>query len=287
MENKLIPTIVLSAVVVILIGSLLIPIIDDYSDDTKVEHNNTGYALTKMTDVSDLTVTYEYSTKELSKDGEVAYTLTSGFVPLVITDKFVMVGSISADNTMINGTDGKATNITNDVSIVFSDGDATVTYGTTERSFTDIGWCFVVDPAGDYGVASKAASVGTVYYNNIDQLYGSNWIDTTSEWFSFNGTNVKVGGETIQASVTEHTVTDAADIFYTTIGGGSTGEYYFTVDNNGTDYDVHPRFYVCPITVEGHSESILANLGLLFVIPVILIAAMIVAVVVVAFKNKY
>ena len=282
---RILKFVIMAAVAVILLGSLLMPVIDGYSDDTKIVKNNGG-AMSQILGPADIVVTYDPSTKHVTKNGEDLGAVT-GTYPIVMTDKFIVVGTNGSNgsNIIVSGTDGKANNIADLITVSIVSGSTTITYGETTRTFDQFTWGFVTDPNGEYGSISKNTGSQAIYYNKIDQIYGSNWLDTTSEWFSFKGLDVLVSGSAVTANYVEHT-TDAADIFYTTFGGGNDAEYSFTVDNDGTDYTVHPRFFIVPKTVEGHTEDQLQLLSMMYVIPLFIIVAMIIAAVAI-FRDRY
>ena len=274
MSNKLIPLILALVVGIILTGSMLVPIVNEFADDQKAVYNNsTGYMANAM-DGDGVLVVDTTSGSTVVTFNDVVVPITTGIYAQ--SDKFVVFGS--SGTTRLNDTDGAVSNISpaTTLTITFTSGSATLAYGDVEKTY-ELGWAFVCSGSdGAYRSYSTQNSTATYYLNNIDQLYGSNWITTTSEWFSYHGANVIVGDEQITANYTLNEVSGYTNLYTLKIGGGSASEYNFVVDNDGEDYTVNPRFMIVPASITAIKEDGAAALALIEALPIVVIIALVV-----------
>lgn len=273
-KNKLLTLVITLTVGIILAGSLLVPVVDDYSSTYKdVKNNASGYMADAFTSPGTLVVDTTSGSTVVTWDGE-SIGVTTGVYS--ISDKFVVYGSNGT--TRYSDVDGAVSNISpaTTITVTFSDNSATVEYGEINKSF-DLSWAFIrTGSNGPYIAYSPAATTFDHYLNSMDQLWGSNWIDTTSQWFSYHGSNVLVDGEPVTAEYTLNKVSGYEDLYTLKIGGGAASEYGFIVDNDGTDYTVHPRFTVVPAQITAVKEGSTGILSLLGAIPLLFIVSLIV-----------
>lgn len=269
-------------IVALVIGILLtttaiIPLVNDYTSDNTTVYNQTVGTLSKLTGDEEIEVDFTYSGKIITIDGTV---VAQGNNKLIcMTDKFVLY---SADSTNILWNDIDNNNIgpTGDITITIDGNNINVTDSATptpESRDYEVSWCFVPSLGGDYAMYANGNSAGSVYLNSVDQIYGSNWASTTSTWFSFKGLEVTYGDEQLTAELPLTPVSGVSDVYTASIGGGSSAEYTFTVDNSGTDYTVHPRFYAIPASVSGVNDDAKSNVALVAVIPMMAFIMLIVA----------
>ena len=271
---------------IIMVTAAIIPLVDSYTEDNTTAYNQTVGTLSKLTGDEQIEVDFTYSGKITTIGGVV---VAQGNNKLVcMTDKFVIY---SADSTTILWNDINNTGIgpTGDITIVIDGNDITVTDSATPTPISrtyEVSWCFVPSLDGDYSMYANGSSVGTVYLNSVDQIYGSNWATTTGKWFSFVGTNVTYDGESLEAELPLTPVSGVSDVYTAKIGGGSSAEYTFVVDNSGVDYTVHPRFYAIPYSVSGLNEDTKSNVQLIAILPMLAFVMLVVAAAAMIYSKK-
>lgn len=283
MEMK-IPMIAISAfVVIVIMAGVLIPVVDDYRDTTVEKYNTTNGIMSKLSNESE-TIIYDAVNKTATINDVVVASGNSRV--FCISDQFVLQ---SGDTLLWNDYEQVGVTATGDVTIDIVDGKTVTITDSADAPVSktyEVGWCFVASPDGDYRAIPNGTSTFITYLNSIDQIYGSNWLGTTSKWFSFEGSKVTYDGTTIDADYTLTPVTGVNDVYTAVLGGGAAGEYSFVVDNSGSDYTCHPRFWIVPASVEGVKEGKEAINSLLGVIPVMVVIALLVAVVALVFRGR-
>lgn len=278
-------TLVFTLVVgVILAGSLLMPVISDaqHARDTTYT-NDAPYSYGKIYDFSenDLDDTIIIS---VCKTGERSITINgethnvSSYQPVVMSDAF----TIRYYNTSMNFVTPSAGSKTiTEATITISGGVATFTdvLNTSGTEITidpePITWAFVHDSNGDY--SGLITENGITAYAHKNEIYTSNWITTTSEYFSG-----KAGDDFV-------TITDGTDSTTAAINWGgeyqnngvykltlssTSDDYTFVVDNAGEDYTVHPFMVCVPKTVVGTPDDASGINALYGAIPVMVIVAL-------------
>lgn len=298
MSNKIVPMVLGATIAIILTASVLMPVINDTVDDTKVYYNNGGGSYASVVDdVVNISLDLGTDRVVYAVNG-VNQSLNLGGIGFVITDSFTIAGGYS--NTIdVSGVDKNGNLIStarySSIDLTLEPGraiiDGTLTDESTVSYEFNNEWAFYRYSEGDYRVlANIGVDELTVYVNNINQVYGSNWINTTGEYFAFNGADVKVyDGESIintNATVELSNVMNGVESFTVTSDRTVSGAFKFTVDNNGADYDVYPYYFIIPASVYGQTESNESYTALLYAIPVILLAA-IVAAIALMFARRY
>lgn len=303
MDNKLIPVILATFVGVLLIGSVLMPVIIDADDDTKVYYNNNFGPYAQVSDNDTISIDI---TTTIGTAGSTVYTvngenvsLPQGARAILLADDLTIYQNYT-DGIVCFGVDSDG-NLSNfgaypsvDVDIVGNSITVIVT-DSSDNSTTyvfDCDWIFYRSNVGDYRLVDYISSRQTVYVNDLKQVYGSNRIGTTGEFFSFNGTDVKIaklsgGTTTIRETTATVTTTDVMrDVisFEVDPSRDTTSSFKFITDNNGEDYEVYPYYFVIPASVYGQTESNEAYSAILFAIPVVLIMAL-VAIVIATFAR--
>lgn len=298
MENKLITIVIGAMVAILLTGSLLVPIINDAADDTKVYYNNEFGVLASAGDESiDYTIKYTGNTSgaisEVFINDVKVGTVYAGVRAIVISDSYVIsqVSStaewrIYTGNSVSNNSYPAVTstditiNITKDRSVITyadSDGPKTLTIDTE--------WCYYRDDnSTDFRIVDYTNADNTVYVNDLSQVRGASWINTTGEFFNFEGTAVNVYGDTPETpTMVYEDLTDVMNGVISfnlgaVISGNRTSGVHFDVDNNGEDYTVYPYFLVIPASVYGQTGSDAAYTAILYVLPLMVIVAIIAAI---------
>lgn len=299
MENKLITIVIGAMVAILLTGSLLVPIINDAADDTKVYYNNEFGVLASAGDESiDYTIKYTGNTSgettEVYINGVKSGSVYNGIRAIVISDSYVVaqsneltgwniyVGNSVDSNKYYALTSSDITiRITADsstISFTDSDGVKTLTIGTE--------WCYYRDDnSTDFRIVDYTGGADkTVYVNDLSQVRGASLIITTNEFFNFEGTAVNVYGETPETpTMVYEDLTDVMNGVISfnlgaVISGNRTSGVHFDVDNNGEDYTVYPYFLVIPASVYGQTGSDAAYTAILYVLPLMVIVAIIAAI---------
>lgn len=303
MDNKLIPVILATFVGVLLIGSVLMPVIIDADDDTKVYYNNNFGPYAQVSDNE--TIAIEITTTP-GTAGSTVYTVNGENVgvpqgprAILLAENLTIYQNYS-DGIACFGvdSDGNLSTFNNYPSIDVNIVGNSMTIVTTDSSNAtttynfDCEWIFYRSNVGDYRLVDFLSARQTVYVNDLKQVYGSNRIGTTGEFFSFNGTDVKIaklsdGTTTIREATATVTTTDVMrDVisFEVDPSRATSSSFKFITDNNGNDYEVYPYYFVIPASVYGQTESNEAYSAILFAIPVVLIMAL-VAIVIASFAR--
>lgn len=273
--NNLMMIIIGATLGFIMIGSFLVPFVANYTDSTKEYYNNQygPYADVSEDDIINLEITTTIGTA-----GSTVYsvngtevTVTQGPRAIVLSEKLTIIQNynngigiygVDSSNNLINTT-GDSLTVTidgNTISIQW----ALSSDNTSGEIITNSSWIFYRANVGNYRIIDYISSARTVYINELDQVYSSNWIGTTREFFTLNGTSVNVysgeigGTATVESTTASVTLTDVmTDVknFVVDPTRENSGAFKFTVDNSGTPYDVYPYYFIVPDKVFGISDE--------------------------------
>lgn len=285
MNNKLVPGIIMAAIAIILAGSLLVPIIQDYDDNAKVIKNNTTTNLAAVVG-EDHEIVFDYDTGALTIDD--ADKTPTAQLGVIVSDQMNIIYNTTPNLQLFSSQHPTGVvSITSDATITIEDKKITITYATDTVEEYTCEWIYLYDANGDYGIYRLYNQSKTVYLNDLNQMHGSNILTTTSDWFAFTGKDVTLASstETVTADVTTGEVTGTKDILSISIGGNGTG-YSFDVDNSGTDYTVHPWIYVVPNEVTGYSEVDNTIVPLMHALPILVIVAILVGTLAIFIRAK-
>lgn len=281
-NNRIIPVFIALAISTILIGSVLVPIIDDAINDqfkTKVNNDFTYYR--SMAD-GDTIIISDATASTFTVNGQ-STSVPTGMASQVITSDS-LVFSMTRDKAthevyvLINGTPHKyvATMVNLTVSKDKISGTVTTTDGTINID-VPITWAFTFSIGQSEWVQYNAYGTRSIKINDIDQLYGANWINTTNGFFAFNGKDLKVNGvvnDTIVFNPEKQSgYSDYYILTYTDTGDNTS----FVVDNGGEDYTVHPFYMITPKSIMVTEEGDAGAVSLLMAVPVVVILALLVA----------
>lgn len=296
MDNKIISVILTVVVSTMIIGSVLITVIDDAVDATKVYYNNDFGVLAAASDESiEYSIHYTGNTSgaitEVFIDDVKVGTVYAGVRAIVISDSYVISQVSNTTEWMIytgnsvSNTSYSAVTST-DITINITNDRSVITYADSDGAKTltiDTEWCYYRDDnSTDYRIVDYTSSEKVVYVNDLKQVRGASWINTTGEFFNFEGTAVNVYGDTPEnPTMVYENYTNVMNGVYSfnlgaVISGNRTDGVHFDVDNNGTPYTVYPYFLVIPNKVYGQTETDSAYSAMLYAIPVIVIAALVV-----------
>ena len=298
MNMKIVSVLVGVTISIIMVGFVLTPVINDAVDDTKVYYNNDFGVLAAATDDPiEYSISYTGNTSgaisEVYINGVKSGTVYNGVRAIVISDSLVVSQQNSLNSWLIsvgNSVESRTYN-----AMMSSPIELTITADNVSLSFKSDGsadisieiptnWCYYRDDnSKDYRIIDYTNSEKVIYVNDLKQVRGASWINTTGEFFNFEGTSVNVYGNTPEnPTMVYEGYTNVMNGVYSfnlgaVISGNRTDGVHFDVDNNGTPYTVYPYFLVIPNMVYGQTESDISYSAILYAIPAIFISALIVA----------
>ena len=295
MNMKILGITLTAFVSLVVLAGVLMPILEDaehYADNTYT--NAAPYSYGKVYDFDensdDMVVISicKSGERSISINGE-SHTVSS-YQPVVLSDAFT-IRYYSYSMSFVTPSAGNKTIIS--ATITISGGIATFSdvLNASETEITidpePITWAFIHDPTGEW--AGIITENGVDIYAHKNEIYTSNWINTTSEYFSS------------KAGTTEATITDGSDSYTTPINWGGqylddgvyklhlasdSTDYTFVVDNNGADYTVHPFIVCAPKTVVGTPDDQSRLNEIYDVIPLLIIVAILLGVVALVIRSK-
>lgn len=296
MNIKDIPVIIVSVIVALtMISSILVPIIVSADENTKVYYNNNFGPYAQV--VEDDSITLNISTT-VGTAGTTIYTVDgeSVSVPqgpraILIAENLIVFQNYS-NGIAINGVDLNGDLISSNanwsnVSITIDGNNisytATINDATVSKDVVNE-WAFYRSNEGDYRIIDFISSSVTVYVNDLTQVYGSNRIGTTNEFFRFNGTDVKISKlaegvtTTRDATATVQTTDVMNDVISFNVDSSreTSSSFKFITDNNGEDYEVYPYYMIVPVSVYGQTDTNILVSTLLSMLPILLSIAVIV-----------
>lgn len=298
MNMKIVSVLVGVTISIIMVGFVLTPVINDAVDNTKVYYNNDFGVLAAATDDPiEYSIRYTGNTSGAISDvyinGVKSGTVYNGIRAIVISDSLVIAQQNNLNSWMIyvgNSVESRAYS-----ALMSSPIELTITADNVSLSFKSDGsadisieiptnWCYYRDDnSKDYRIIDYTNSEKVIYVNDLKQVRGASWINTTGEFFNFEGTSVNVYGNTPEnPTMVYEGYTNVMNGVYSfnlgaVISGNRTDGVHFDVDNNGTPYTVYPYFLVIPNMVYGQTESDVSYSAILYAIPAIFISALIVA----------
>lgn len=307
MNNKLIGLVLTATVAIILSAALLVPIVNDAIDDTKVYYNNNFGVLAAATDEPlEYSIRYTGNTSgaisEVYIDGVKSATVYNGIRAIVISDSLVVSQQNDVNRWLV--VVGNSVESAKYLASVNSPIEMTLTDDNVSISFESDGggnvsldvptnWCYYRDDnSTKYRIVDYTASDNVVYINDLKQVRGASWINTTSEFFNFEGTTVNVYGDTPEnPTMIYEGYTNVMNGVYSfdlgaVISGNRTDGVHFDVDNGGTPYTVYPYFLVIPNEVFGQTESDFEYSAILLAIPAIFLISIVVAIATAALRTR-
>lgn len=200
--NKLITFSVSAVLVVVLAATVLMPVLEDATNDyTTTYYNTPSGGMYYTGDDAEHTISYVAGDTKITVD-ETNYTL-GGTAIYAISDAMIILANTNGITLFNGATKVLNNNTAYDATITFSEGTATlVCNGTTTTG--DYTWSHIVNPTGDYVLASITAD-STVYYKDISeittaQVYGGKQI------VMYDGEATLSG---VESTITMTTVTQA------------------------------------------------------------------------------
>lgn len=281
MNSKIVGLLIGVAVAVLMVGTVLAPVISDASDGQRTIFNNaTGQYSSIVDDSLEISYTFdsENKTYEYIANGE-NVSLKPGQDVIFVTDTCLFkMGVINNPSNYIVYYDGSSHIIHNIKSLTVSASGSTSSLnwvtsaninGSAELGYS---WGFYATSVGDH-----RAIIGneTIYYHDIDDIYGSYWYGTGSAFVTYNGENAIYNGNPATIEYNSSPVNGVIDVYSTTISENSLTGIAVSYD----DVDIGTNVAIVPDKVIGdkseHSDSIVAILST--IVP-ICIAAIVAAV---------
>ena len=280
MDNKILTLCITLVVGVILVGSLLVPVLNETEKDYKVT-NGFGNLATLDDDGNDVITGEITQTKiEINSDSWTRADLTYNWTAPIVADTFVVKtlvtsGAVSISFAYIlNGTSTVLTTDSNHVatiSVAAEEGTAeiTVTYSdsTSDTSLTiPYNWIVYMDKEGNQ-VIQTLPWTGTfdyiAYFNNFSDIRGASYKSTT--FYSYVGENLTYGTTSYTASATTSDVSGVVNVDM--------------MSNNGAnlvfDTNKYIDIIVAPLTVYGTTETMDGYAKLFNVIPLLVIVSLV------------
>lgn len=215
-----IPILVVSIVVsIIVVGSLLVPVIDDYSDSTTPIETNIGADMARVTGDTDVTITVSGHTASVGGND---YTYNK----VLISDRFYLQwvgGSVNAlglrgldsSNQWTSANLSAATITVNGLTVSIT---GTATNSTEFSGSWDVNWAFYITEDGGYTFIETADTA--FYVNNVENIWSYATFSTPPSGYatlsSAAGTTATVNktGGTSETETIEYTVTEADPQIY-------------------------------------------------------------------------
>lgn len=287
--KKLVGLFIGLAVGVLMVGSVLMPIINDASDDQRTVFNNevsTKYSLL-YDDVDSINATivwdaFNDSEIDVTLNGEsYTYALGANNNALIMSDKLLVRAdnNASAIRVYIAGETSVGTQVayTAPITITLSNGTITLTDSAIEPvsvSVTPTEWVFIPNVNGNYEFVRNVD--GSAYINDPSQIYFSTIIDTDSKGF--------VWGNGKECTFYDTDTSYDMDVALTKVDGYT--DLYsvnlnsvFIDESAGTNADgsqFNPYLYMIPVSVDAHTELNNSVLSMLAAIPVMFVISLLV-----------
>lgn len=281
MDNK-IGLMVTISIAVILMGSLLVPIIVDANDDSQIVKTNMGnYAdVLDYSTSADLSIAYTAATNEYVINGE-SQTL-SGYGALAISDNFRLGYNGTSvywayyDGSTVRFGTGNLESFT----ITIADGVLTLVFGGTTTITPE--WSKIAyltnDESDPYAINLFFSGSNTIYVNSLDQIIAANPVASNTGFVSFINGAVQSFGVDAVANIGTSAVSGAESMLG--LSAGPSGTLNVSVD--GAD---NALLYVAVPKVVSSDTITSDAMAILYVIPVLLIASLVVMGAVVLFRR--
>lgn len=279
-------------IAILMIGSLLIPFVADYTDSTKVYYNNDfgPFADVEKDDTVSITmgaVLGDTTGGSMTVNGEPVIVQQGGRA-LLLSDNLYIVHNYSYGLAFSGiSKSGFVNQGFTDLTLSVANGEISATGttngGETESYVFDYEWCYYRANSGDYRMLDFLSSDRTVYFNEIEQIKSAGYINTTGEFYSLSGYNVAVTDnnlvrENVTATATVTDVMNGVSSVVVSSDRTNSSAFKFSVDNGGVPYDVYPYYFVIPAKVYGITEQNTVINSMFSIIPVIFVAGVVVTV---------
>lgn len=277
MNKNLIAFAITSMVAIVLIGSVLMPILDDASTTPVMMTNSTtSHDFGTMDSVRDpaqydVVITVDRTDDTLSI-GAREIDLTTTYFALVTDSGAIRINqnagylNYAGSTSQVTVSDGFTITVVDGVYTLVTDAAEPSTY-----TWTSTEWAFITNLAGN-GAYRLFSGSSTYYVNDVNQIWFAHCISTNSLGFvSAHGAKALAVSQSNAELTMGLTATEVSG--YTDLLTFTSPSAYAVADG---DYaGASSGYIVLPITVTAHAESV-AWQSMLFVIPVILIMSLII-----------
>lgn len=282
MNSKIVMLAVTAAISIIMVGSVLMPTINDAVDDSYITYYNDKnsqkpYSELKAGDVvrsdnmSDLYVNDELITRN-NVIGE-NYVKTSNFI--LAANSLIRISSAGDSVSFVQGLTSFTLTMTDESTATI---DGVNANGAFNVVFENLEWGFVATNVGDWSEPYYYYP-GQIYINDLTQIYGCGPVDGTTHFYNFNGSTLRLE-TTVQETPIVFNLTDLGRGVFS-FSPALNGDVVATTDD-GVTFDV--RNLIVPIKIS--SDPIASGVpGLLKAIPVLVILSIILGVAV-FIKNR-
>lgn len=274
--KKIISSIVLASVVVILLATVLIPVINDFTTENTTEYTNSSSSnrMSKMDLSGTHTIKHEANAETFTVDST---TITSVVWKVeIVSSLFNWRAGSTAGSGTINSSNGSSNN--NAIDITITNGKLTGTVDGQTYTNQSLDWLYYYDESGDYCTVLLDQYSRDYYVNNYKQIDAANYVTTTSTWFVISNGVCSYGTSSPDLTVTSVTTYDnQVNKMKTGVVNSTPGSITFVVDNEGSNYTVNPSFLTMPYKIYGITEINEQALGLFKVLPILLIIALVVS----------
>lgn len=288
MNNKIIGVIFAIFLGVIMVGSVLIPIIDQSS----MIHVENGDGSMASMSGDDFTANFSFvdgvvswSVNDVVQDNFL--NLDEGTRPYFMSENMVLYVNYTAGVPVAtycnyyDGTNPRTRTSVTSVSIAVSDAvmNATVNYGDSQTQTITVpaSWSYVGFDEGDYRLISVQSDVQTLYYGDVSQIVGCNVSYSPYGWFTFKGLNVYWGGSVYDAELNSVQVGESLYKFTISNSAATSGYSVELPTDDGTS-TIYPYFYILPAELDspilGLNDS---GFNLIKTVPLIVLVAILVS----------
>lgn len=300
--NKTISVVITAALVIILTGSVLMPIISDAQDTQRTVYNNAenlrySELFSGSRSISDLNITLyvsSFTNDELiiTNDGVESTINPANYQgTLIMCDQLNIRWDPGNGNVRLSSSSDPLvvetqTSLVAPLTVSIRGGNVTVTDSADyEATVTPTKWLFIPDEDGMWETVISSDS--GIYINGLDQVYFSTIVSTGDVGFidGHNGSATSYSGESYTWAFEDmERVAGYVDLYRVDMA-----DFRFSdnMPNNADSSEVIPYQLIVPRSVDAHiSESNISAITLLGAIPVILLTAM-AAIIALMYARRY
>lgn len=287
---KWITTAVMAAVVIIMVGALLVPVINDFVDDSTATYTNSTSNTATQIGSDDVTIVLSSGTLTVNST---PVTVTAG--PILLSDTLVIVfngtvynafGTASSAGAQIqNMIAFTATVDISESSVSVTDITLSGNTSGSNKTFDDYSWLYHVATEGANNLVN-ATSTAKAYYMNADNQIRGALYASGNYYTNVGSTLFKNAAEdstdTLTFSATD--VADVDDVRSITVTNSASSSGLALNYNSGAN-NASINWIVVPHEVSGDVPTIAPARGILLAIPVLVIIALVVGVAILAFRR--
>lgn len=291
MEIKPAMVAITAFVVITVIAAVLMPVIQDATDETYAVYNNESnfYSVILPSDGGTMTGSIA-ADNTLTINGEVITSTSQRYV--IMGDTFYLRYSGSAHS--LTYWDGAALQTINHVPVSFSVADGVLTYvdeSVTPNTSVDIPFTWMAyntATESDYREIVVTSGVKTIYVNSTEDIYAVSKTDTSIISIckgQITDNTVEVGAS---VSYTPHEINNVTGVEYLQISStAGSSDILYTFTENGTEKTEFYGNVLVPFEVKGyHDPPGKSYVDILNVIPLLVIASVLIGVVAYVIRTK-